>query len=148
VSSEPGAGQRPFATLARDGVDAILLQSEPFLYRIRHLYGTSSTRTVLTVIVAAFAGLALTILMLSEMGTSNQAGNEHAGTVKEATPTPAPDWAIFDDAFAKEPTPLATSEFVNRVRTSGTALSPDPAETSGQAVREAVPLPRPRPKRR
>ena len=101
-------------------------------------------------IVAAFAGLALIILMLLKMGMSNQAGNEHAGTVKEATPgvTHVPDWTIFDDAFANEPTRLATSEFVDRVRTSGAALTPDPAETSGQVMREPVPLPRPRPKRR
>ena len=54
---------RLLATRARDGVYAILLQSEPFLHRIRHLYGTPSSRkTVLTLIVAAFAGLALIIL--------------------------------------------------------------------------------------
>jgi hypothetical protein len=142
---------RLFATRARDGVHAILLQSEPFLNRIRHLYGTKESRkTVPALIVAAFAGLALTILMLLKMGTSDQAGNERGGTVKEATPstTPAPDWTIFDDAFAKEPTLLATSEFVDRVRTPGAALTADPAETSGQVMREVVPLPRPRPKRR
>ena len=33
-------------------------------------------------------------------------------------------------------TRLATSEFVDRVRTSGAALTPDPAETSGQVMRE------------
>ena len=142
---------RLLATRARDGVYAILLQSEPFLHRIRHLYGTTNNRkTVPTMIVAAFAGLALIILLLLKMGMSNQAGNEHAGTVKGATPslTQVPDWTIFDDAFANEPTRLATSEFVDRVRTSGAALTPDPAETSGQVMREPVPLPRPRPKRR
>ena len=142
---------RLLATRARDGVYAILLQSEPFLHRIRHLYGTTSSRkTVPTLIVAAFAGLALIILLLLEMGMSNQAGNEHAGTVNEATSslTQVPDWTIFDDVFANEPTRLATSEFVDRVRTSGAALTPDPAETSGQVMREPVPLPRPRPKRR
>jgi len=35
-------------------------------------------------IVAAFAGLALIILLL-KMGMSNQSGNEHAGTVKGAS---------------------------------------------------------------
>ena len=45
----------------------------------------SNRKTVPTLIVAAFAGLALISLMLLEMGMSNQAGNEHAGTVKEAT---------------------------------------------------------------
>ena len=142
---------RLLATRARDGVYAILLQSEPFLHRIRHLYGTSAIRTnVPTLIVAAFAGLALIILLLFEIGIGNQAGNEQAGTVKEATPslTHVPDWTIFDDIFANEPTRLATSEFVDQVRTSGAALTPDPAETSGRVMREPVPLPRPRPKRR
>jgi hypothetical protein len=142
---------RLLATRARDGVYAILLQSEPFLNGIRHLYGTSSTRkTVPTMIVAAFAGLALIILVLFKMGMSNQAGNEHAGTVKGATPSVAqvPDWTIFDDAFANESARLATSEFVDRIRTSGAALTPDPAETSRQVMREPVPLPRPRPKHR
>ena len=141
---------RLLAMRARDGVYAVLLQSEPFLHRIRDLYGTSSTRkTVPTLIVAAFAGLAL-IILLSKMGMSDQAGDEHAGTVKGATSskTQAPDWTIFDDAFANQPTHLATSEFVDRVRTSGAALTQDPAETSGQVMREPVPLPRPRPKRR
>ena len=76
---------RLLATRARDVVYAILLQSEPFLHRIRHLYGTSSTsKTVPTMIVAAFAGLALIILMLLKIGMSNQAGNEHADTVKRS----------------------------------------------------------------
>ena len=141
---------RLLATRARDGVYAILLQSEPFLYRIRDLYGTTKNRkTLLTLIVAAFAGLALIILFL-KMGMSDQAGNEHAGSVKGTTLslTQVPDWTIFDDAFANQPTRLATSEFVDRVRTSGAALTPDPAETTGQLMREPVPLPRPRPKRR
>ncbi len=138
------------ATRARDGVYAILLQSEPFLYRIRDLYGTTKNRkTLLTLIVAAFAGLALIILFL-KMGMSDQAGNEHAGSVKGTTSslTQVPDWTIFDDAFANQPTHLATSEFVDRVTTSGAALTPDPAETSGQVLREPVPLPRRRPKPR
>jgi len=141
---------RLLATRARDGVYAILLRSEPFLYRIRDLYGTTKNRkTLLTLIVAAFAGLALIILFL-KMGMSDQAGNEHAGSVKGTTSslTQVPDWTIFDDAFGNQPTRLATSEFVDRVRTSGAALTPDPAETSGQVMREPVPLPRPRPKRR
>ena len=126
---------RLVATRARDGVYAILLQSEPFLNSLRRLYGTTSTRkTVPTMIVAAFAGLALIILMLLKMGMSNQSGNEHAGTVTGATPSviQIPDWTIFDDAFATEPTSLATSEFVDRVRTPGAALTPDPAETMGK----------------
>jgi hypothetical protein len=142
---------RLLATRTRDGVCAIRLQSEPFLHRIRHLYATLSTRkTVPTMIVAAFAGLALIILMLLEIGTSNQADNEHAGTVKEATPslTQVPDWTIFDDIFANEPIRLATSDFVDSVTTSGAALTPDPVETSGQVMREPVPLPRPRPRLR
>jgi hypothetical protein len=127
---------RLLATRARDGVYAILLQSEPLQQRILHLYGTTKTRkTVPTLIVAAFAGLA---------------GNEHAGTVKGATPgvIQVPDWTIFDHAFANEPTRLTTSEFVDRVRTSSAALTPDSTETTGQVMREPVPLPRPRPKRR
>jgi hypothetical protein len=110
---------------------------------------TKNRKTVPTLIVPAFAGLALIILLL-KMGMSNQSGNEHAGTVKGATSslTQVPDWTIFDDAFANQPTGLATSEFVDRVRTSGAALTPDPAETSGQVMREPVTLPRPRPKRR
>ena len=141
---------RLLATRALDGVYTILLQSEPFLHRIRHLYGTTKNRkTLLTLIVAAFAGLALIILLL-KMGMSDQAGNEHAGSVKGTTSslTQVPDWTIFDDAFANQPTRLATSEFVDRVRTSGAALTSDRAETTGQVMREPVPLPRPRPKRR
>jgi hypothetical protein len=136
---------RLLATRARDGVYAILLQSG-----IRDLYGTTKNRkTVPTLIVAAFAGLALIILFL-KMGMSDQAGNEHAGSVKGTTSslTQVPDWTIFDDAFANQPTHLATSEFVDRVTTSGAALTPDPAETSGQVLREPVPLPRRRPKPR
>jgi hypothetical protein len=52
-------------------------------------------KTVPTLIVAAFAGLALIILLL-KMGMSKQSGNEHAGTVKGATSslTQVPDWTI------------------------------------------------------
>jgi hypothetical protein len=143
--------QRPLrllATQARDGVYTILLQSEPFLHRIRRLCGTSAIPTsVPTLILGAFAGLALLILLLFEIGIGKQAGNELAGTV-EATPTltPVPDWTIFDDIFANEPTRLATSEFGEQVRTSGAALTADPTETSRQLMREPVPLPRPRPR--
>jgi hypothetical protein len=134
---------RLLATRARGGVYAILLQSEPFLHSIRHLYDTRKNRkTLLTFIVGAFAGLAL-IIMLVKMGMSNQAGNEHAGSVNatNSSLTQAPDWTIFDDAFANQPIRLATSEF-------GAALTPEPAETTGQLMREPIPLPRPRPKRR
>ena len=134
---------RLLATRARDGAHAILLQSEPFLHRIRSLYVTTKIRkTLVTLIVAAFAGLALIILCL-KMGMSDQAGNEHAGSVKVTTssPTQVPDWTIFDDAFPNPPTRLATSEF-------GAALTQEPAKTTGQPMREPVPLPRPRPKRR
>jgi hypothetical protein len=133
---------RLLATRARRGVYVILLQSEPFLHSIRHLYGTRKNRkTLLTFIVAAFAGLAL-IIMLVKMGMSNQAGNEHAGSVNATKSglTQAPDWTIFDDAFANQSTRLATSEF-------GAALTQEPAKTTGQLMREPVPLPRPRPKR-
>ena len=93
---------RLLATRARDGVYAILLQSEPFLHRIRlPVWHHKNRKTLPTLIVAAFAGLALIILFL-KMGMSDQAGNEHAGSVKGTTssPTQAPDWTIFDDAFA------------------------------------------------
>jgi hypothetical protein len=142
---------RLLATRARNDVHAILQHSEPFLHKIRHLCGTpSSYKTVPTLMVVAFVGLVLTILILLKMGASNQASNEHVGTVQRTTssPTQAPDWTIFDDAFAKVPTRLATSEFADRVRTSGAALTPEPAETSGQVIRELVPLPRPRPRLR
>jgi hypothetical protein len=139
------------ATRARDGVYAILLQREPLLHRILYLYGTTKNRkTLLTLIVpAAFAGLALIILFL-KMGMSDQAGSEHAGSRNVSTSgrTQAPDWTIFDDAFAKQPTRPATSEFLGRVKTSGAALTTDPAETTGQVIMESVPLPRPRPKHR
>jgi hypothetical protein len=141
---------RLLATRARDGAYAILRQSEQLLHRIFYLYGTTKNRkTLLTLIVAAFAGLALIILFL-KMGMSDQAGNEHAGSVKVSTSslTQVPDWTIFNDAFANQPTRLATSEFVDRIRTSGAALTTDPAETTGKVLREPVPLPRPRPKRR
>ena len=142
---------RLLATRARDGVYAILLQREPLLHRILYLYGTTKNRkTLLTLIVpAAFAGLALIILFL-KMGMSDQAGGEHAGSRNVTTSgrTQAPDWTIFDDAFAKQPTRLATSEFLGRVKTSGAALTTDPAETTGQVIMESVPLPRPRPKHR
>jgi hypothetical protein len=141
---------RLLATRARDGAYAILRQSEQLLHRIFYLYGTTKNRkTLLTLIVAAFAGLALIILFL-KMGMSDQAGNEHAGSVKGTTSslTQVPDWTIFDDAFANQPTRLATSEFVDRIRTSGAALTTDPAETTGKVLREPVPLPRPRAKRR
>ena len=131
---------RLLATRTRDGVYAILLRTDPFLDRICHLHGTTKNRkTVPTLIAAAFAGLALISLMLLEMGMSNQAGNEHAGTVNGTTLSlsQVPDWTIFDNVFANEPTRLATSEFVDRVRTSGAALTPDPAEPSGQVMREA-----------
>jgi hypothetical protein len=81
---------RLLATQARGGVYTILLQSEPFLHRIRRLYGTSAIPTSVPTILGAFSGLALLILLLFEIGIGNQAGNEQAGTV-EATPTlPAP----------------------------------------------------------
>jgi hypothetical protein len=79
---------RLLATRARGGVYAILLQSEPFLHSIRHLYDTRKNRkTLLTFIVAAFAGLAL-IIMLVKMGMSNQAGNERAGSVNATNSSP------------------------------------------------------------
>ena len=138
------------ATQARDGVYTILLQTEQFLNKIRRLYRGSSSRPVVMMTVAPFAGLALIILLLFGRGMDNQAVNEHAGTLNEAVAsvTGVPDWTIFDGLFAKVPTRLATSEFVDRVRTSGAALTADPTERSGQSMREPVPLPRPRPKRR
>jgi hypothetical protein len=139
------------ARWVRDGLYAILLNSEPFLNRIRHLYGTPSrSKTIPTLIVAAFAGLAVIILMLFKMSASNQAGNEHAGTVEgdASSLTQVPDWTIFDDIVAKDSTRLAAPEIVDPVRISGGALGPDAAETFGQVMREAVPLPRPRPKHR
>jgi hypothetical protein len=133
---------------ARDGVHTLLLQCESFLNRTPHLHDTTRNRK--TLIVATFAGLALMIVLFLEMGMSDQAGIEHAGSVKEShsSLTQIPDWTIFDDAFANDPTRLATSEFVDRVRTSSAALTSDRAETTGQVMREPVPLPRPRPKRR
>ena len=82
---------RLLATQARDGVYTILLQSVPFLNKIRRLYRGSSSRPVVMMTVAAFAGLALIILLLFG-GMDNQAVNEHAGTLNEATPglTPVP----------------------------------------------------------
>jgi hypothetical protein len=126
-------------------VYAILLQSEPFLQRIRHLYGiTKSRKTVPALIGAAIAGVALIILMLLKMGISNQAGDEQAGTVKEATPslTQVPDWTIFDEIFANEPIRLATSEFVDGVRTSAAALIPDTAAVLAGACGQAASHPR------
>ena len=138
------------ATRMRDRVDAVLLQSEPLLHKIRHLYGIPSSRkTVLTLVAATVAGLAL-IVLLVEMGMSNQVGNEHTttGVGTTSSPTPAPDWTVFDDAFAIQPTSPPASELADRVRTSGATAMSDRAETSGQVLREPVPLPRPRPKPR
>ena len=138
------------ATRMRDRVDAVLLQSEPLLHKIRHLYGIPSSRkTVLTLVAATVAGLAL-IVLLVEMGMSNQVGNEHTttGVGTTSSPTPAPNWTVFDDAFAIQPTSPPASELADRVRTSGATAMWDRAETSGQVLREPVPLPRPRPKPR
>jgi hypothetical protein len=133
---------------ARDGVHTLLLQCGSFLNRILHLHDTTRNRKML--IVATFAGLALMIVLFLKMGMSDRAGIELAGSVKasHSSPTRIPDWTIFDDAFANDPTRLATSKFVDQVRTSGAALTSDSAETTGQVMREPVPLPRPRPKRR
>ena len=68
-----------------------MLQSEPLLHRFLYQYGTTKNRkTLLTLIVpAAFAGLALIILFL-KIGTSDQAGNEYAGSAKVATSSLTP----------------------------------------------------------
>ena len=42
------------------------------------------TRNRKTLIVTTFAGLALMIVLFLEMGMSDQAGIEHAGSVKES----------------------------------------------------------------
>jgi hypothetical protein len=138
------------AARMRHRLDTVLPQCEPLLHRIGQLYGSPSRRKkTLTLVAAAIAGLAL-ILVLVEMGMSNQAGSEHTGTASESTlrPPPPPDWTIFDDAFAIQPTNPPASDFAERIRTSGATLIPDHAETFGQVSREPVPLPRPRPKRR
>jgi hypothetical protein len=97
-------------------------------------------------VAATVAGLAL-IVLLVEMGMSNQVGNEHTTTGVGTTSSP-PDWTVFDDAFAIQPTSPPASELADRVRTSGATAMSDRAETSGQVLREPVPLPRPRPKPR
>jgi hypothetical protein len=126
----------------------LLLQCGSFLNRILHLRDATPNRK--TLIVATFARLALVIVLFLQMGMSDRAGIEIAGSVKEShsTPTQIPDWTISDDAFANDPTRLATSEFADRVRTSSAALTSDRAETTGQVMREPAPLPHPRPKRR
>jgi hypothetical protein len=137
------------ATRMRGRVDAILLQSKPLLHK-SHLYGTPSSRkNILTLVTATVAGLAL-IVLLVEMDMSNQVGNEHTTTGVGATssPSPSPDWTVFDDAFAIQPTSPLASEFADRVRTSGATAMSDRAETSAQVLREPVPLPRARPKPR
>ena len=61
----------------RHRLDTVLLQSEPLLNKLRYLYGAPSSRkTVVMLIAAAIAGLTL-IVLLVEMGMSNQMGNEH-----------------------------------------------------------------------
>ena len=63
--------------------------------------------------------------------------------VKEATPSPThvPDWTIFDEAFSTQYSPLATWEFVDRVRTSGGVLTRRPRRNvwaSDERIRAAA----------
>ena len=112
----------------------LLLQCESFLNRTPHLHDTTRNRK--TLIVATFAGLALMIVLFLEMGMSDQAGIEHAGSVKEShsSLTQIPDWTIFDDAFANDPTRLATSEFVDRVRGSSSSIPATTTHASATAA--------------